>query len=391
MTAMFLYQHTEAGPKHVSVGMANQDACLLVASGPFAIALAADGMSSARLAGKASTAAVEAASKIICASFMPDATFSGISARSSLQASFAAACNALHRLVSHEKCNLEDLNTTLMAAVYDSEQRMLYYATVGDGGIVVRRTNGTIELLTEPQKGENYYQTSSLLDPNAWAFGESGEVDAMIMATDGVLDAICSFDPPTRSFAPGVRAGAVMAAACEEPQATYKEPQTTCDGFHEDESNEVRRARLDSLFLEDFLSCINDDRTLIVVTRNQGGAPNVDALPDFLQDDLPIEGQSGFVPMTEKLRPSAQRTGRKQIRQAKRVNQTYQPRQLAQTNQLHQIYQPDQTCQPHQTHQPSQTYQTSTRRSTFEKTALAVRVLRKMVRTSRGSDDARAN
>lgn len=134
---------------------------------------------------------------------------------------------------SHDK-KIEDYDTTLSAVIYNGKK--IIYAHAGDGGIIVRQTNGIVKPVTKRQKGADGTSVIPLrAGEHSWEIGTySGNVAAVLLVTDGMLDGV--FQPTllnlpssTMELARGdFSQDNVYIAAAEffmNPYAVYKNPK----------------------------------------------------------------------------------------------------------------------------------------------------------------------
>ena len=134
---------------------------------------------------------------------------------------------------SHDK-KIENYDTTLSAVIYNGKK--IIYAHAGDGGIIVRQTNGIVKPVTKRQKGADGTSGIPLrAGEHSWEIGTySGNVAAVLLVTDGMLDGV--FQPTllnlpssTMELARGdFSQDNVYIAAAEffmNPYAVYKNPK----------------------------------------------------------------------------------------------------------------------------------------------------------------------
>lgn len=90
---------------------------------------------------------------------------------------------------SHDK-KIENYDTTLSAVIYNGKK--IIYAHAGDGGIIVRQTNGIVKPVTKRQKGADGTSVIPLrAGEHSWEIGTySGNVAAVLLVTDGMLDGV---------------------------------------------------------------------------------------------------------------------------------------------------------------------------------------------------------
>ena len=134
---------------------------------------------------------------------------------------------------SHDK-KIENYDTTLSAVIYNGKK--IIYAHAGDGGIIVRQTNGIVKPVTKRQKGADGTSVIPLrAGEHSWEIGTySGNVAAVLLVTDGMLHGV--FQPTllnlpssTMELARGdFSQDNVYIAAAEffmNPYAVYKNPK----------------------------------------------------------------------------------------------------------------------------------------------------------------------
>lgn len=188
---MFEYRHCSEGIRHSMAGFPNQDSsALIVSQNGLSVAVVADGIGQCALATEASGFVVERLSQMVCSVLLVDERMTDEYAGIAVRAGFASAFNGLVDLANRNEWALGELGTTLTCAVYDSRTARVFYGSIGDGGIVVLREDGSVEVITSVQKGENYSETLPVTEASAWEFGEVEGVVGLMVATDGVFDCL---------------------------------------------------------------------------------------------------------------------------------------------------------------------------------------------------------
>lgn len=78
----------------------------------------------------------------------------------------------------------------MSAVIYNGKK--IIYAHAGDGGIIVRQTNGIVKPVTKRQKGADGTSVIPLrAGEHSWEIGTySGNVAAVLLVTDGMLDGV---------------------------------------------------------------------------------------------------------------------------------------------------------------------------------------------------------
>ena len=104
-----------------------------------------------------------------------------------LRNAYQFALDQIEEKADEQYWSLPSLDTTLTTAVY-LEDGSLFFGHSGDGGIVALYTDGSYEMITSRQKGE---ESNSVLPlrTKKWQFAKARKsVAAFAMMTDGVLD-----------------------------------------------------------------------------------------------------------------------------------------------------------------------------------------------------------
>ena len=253
---MFVYEFSQAGTKHRDRGVGNQDAVRMYWHGNRAMAFVADGLGSCELGGQAAQAAVDAAARVAPWLFMPTPEAAGPTADLVVRAAFPAACNAIRQAALKSGANLDQLQTTLMAAVYDAGTGRLTFGHVGDGGLAVLLADGRVQVVTQTQKGDNMNQTLTVHDMDAWTFGEVHGVQAFALMTDGLFDRFC----PGGTAAEGSYETLMLQRLFAHPRRLSEVPaKTSLDRVFAPD----RRSRDEMAQLFD---TVTDDRSIVLVS-----------------------------------------------------------------------------------------------------------------------------
>jgi serine/threonine protein phosphatase PrpC len=243
-----------AGTSHITLGRACEDdhAALLLPDGGVVVAIA-DGAGSASRAAEGSACAVETVVAVVRDRLAgaPAPTHSD-AWQPWLTDVFGEVRAAVERLAANPEVGspptpLRELATTLLVLVATAD--WLAVAQVGDGAVVVQRTDQTLETVTTPDHGEYVNQASFLTDAAYAAelqctVRDVRDVAGMALFTDG-LERLALVTTTNEAFAPFFRP---LFAFATEPDA---------------DTDEVER------FLTSDRVCrrTDDDKTLVLVVR----------------------------------------------------------------------------------------------------------------------------
>jgi hypothetical protein len=186
---MLSYGFSIRGKAHADAGVVCQDSNMQgeILPGLY-LAVAADGVGSARHADIASGLAVE---KLV--EYIRKHTRECISLEKRpfcLKAGFRYAENAIESYVKDCGDEIGEYDTTLHAVLYDG--KWLSYGHAGDGGILIRTTQGKTSSITKPQKGSDGVSVMPLrAGEESWQFGICQElVASVLLVTDGILERV---------------------------------------------------------------------------------------------------------------------------------------------------------------------------------------------------------
>ena len=191
---------SSVGASHLEENLPCQDRCKVVMStGKYnmIIAAMADGLGSCDLSHYGADYAVETATTYLkneLDTYMKDEEYTDENLLKLLNHAMQEAKDA----VSKKAEDMEQLEylfqSTLTIALYNSYK--LYIAHCGDGGVIVLKDDGTLSLVSQRNKGNTVVSVTPLqAGSEFWQiFKVEGNVNAIIMATDGVLDGFVGKD-----------------------------------------------------------------------------------------------------------------------------------------------------------------------------------------------------
>lgn len=180
---------SQRGESHIASNVPCQDRCVIdvINSSPLIVTAIADGVGSCMLSHYGAARATQAAvdylkEKLVNSCQDLDDAFVGDLLRSAMNCAYEAVQKQAEELEQLEY----SFQSTLTLAIYDGST--LFFSHAGDDGIVAILEDGTMDLATVRLKGE---EISSVipLQGRVWETRKTPNVNAFIMATDGVLDA----------------------------------------------------------------------------------------------------------------------------------------------------------------------------------------------------------
>lgn len=100
------------------------------------------------------------------------------------------ALNKIKEYAVSKSGRIEDYDTTLSSVIYDGKK--VFYGHSGDGGIIIRQTDGIIRPITKRQKGSDGMSVIPLrAGGHSWEIATySGNVAGVLLVTDGMLDGV---------------------------------------------------------------------------------------------------------------------------------------------------------------------------------------------------------
>ena len=188
---MINYGFSIKGKSHSTRNMACQDANKVIQlNNGCSVGLVADGVGSAKSSDIGAKIAVEKAGEYCSKNIN-----SGMNLDQQLQVlkdSFSYALNSINQYATENNAQIEDFDTTLSGAIYDGQS--IAYGHAGDGGIVVKKNDGTMDIITEQQQGENKQYVKPLrAGEGSWSFGKlDNNIASVMLVTDGILNELIS-------------------------------------------------------------------------------------------------------------------------------------------------------------------------------------------------------
>ena len=188
---MINYGFSIKGKSHSTRNMACQDANKVIQlNNGCSVGLVAHGVGSAKSSDIGAKIAVEKAGEYCSKNIN-----SGMNLDQQLQVlkdSFSYALNSINQYATENNAQIEDFDTTLSGAIYDGQS--IAYGHAGDGGIVVKKNDGTMDIITEQQQGENKQYVKPLrAGEGSWSFGKlDNNIASVMLVTDGILNELIS-------------------------------------------------------------------------------------------------------------------------------------------------------------------------------------------------------
>ena len=188
---MINYGFSIKGKSHSTRNMACQDANKVIQlNNGCSIGLVADGVGSAKSSDIGANIAVEKAGEYCNKNITDDMNLD--QQLQVLKNSFSYALDCIKNYAVENNASVEDFDTTLSGAIYDGQS--IAYGHAGDGGIVVKKNDGTMDIITEQQQGENKQYVKPLrAGEGSWSFGKlDNNIASVMLVTDGILNELIS-------------------------------------------------------------------------------------------------------------------------------------------------------------------------------------------------------
>lgn len=245
-----------------------QDASdVIVLENGWIVACIADGLGSAKKSEIGSAVAVKTILSFIKENY-PEKWHED-SLISLLRTAYHKALKTIKVISIENQDELYDYDTTLTTVIYNGVN--VAFGHVGDGGIIALSSYGDYSLLTVPQKGEAFNETSPLRSgPDNWSFGFSREdVCSLIMMTDGIFDIAYPW---------------LLAKTNQPIYINYVRPfmdrnilNVSTPADFENAQDEIRE-----FFCGEYSKQITDDKTIV-------GIINTDVTPEIKSDEYYLE------------------------------------------------------------------------------------------------------
>lgn len=307
-----VFGFSQQGRSHIEKNVPCQDRCgFRFIGGSLLIAAIADGVGSCALSDYGSAEAVRACldyleTELIQAMIDPTFTLSGATMGVILRKTMRHTYDQVERKAEDMEQLLYSFQSTLTCCVYDG--LTLFYAHVGDDGIVVVKKDGQFGMITTRHKGD---EASSVypLQARQWEsgrifsntiYGMCENVVSFLMVTDGVLDSfVLSEVEQCRVFYP------FMHAFVSHKLENIEQTSEVCQNFYERMTSDHYRRN------------VTDDITVICVV-NQAAA-HTSVPPSFDQAEWDRDRQeaasrrrAALYPSKTELPASANHSGSKQ-------------------------------------------------------------------------------
>lgn len=186
---MITYGYSLQGKSHIERNTVCQDSNIVVRlKSGYYLGVVADGVGSAPHSDVGSKMAVEKLYEY-CEEHV-QRKMQDLDLEDVLRAGYEYAFQQIEEYVLQKEDSVADYDTTLSSVLYDGKQ--VVYGHAGDGGIIVRKTDGTIVPITERQKGADGSSVRPLrAGSSSWDFGICPEQAAsVLLLTDGMLDGV---------------------------------------------------------------------------------------------------------------------------------------------------------------------------------------------------------
>lgn len=184
---IYSYAVSQQGTYHVKHNIVCQDAFAKKIIGDrYAICAVADGLGSELYTDVASKIAADSAVAYCAEKIMPEDDACAI--LRIIKESFSHALAMIRVRAEKDGNDINEYDTTLALSVF--RNGTLFWGNAGDSGMVVCKTDGTYSPVTFQQRDENGCVFPLVFGDKKWKFGVTNDVAAVLLATDGVYEAL---------------------------------------------------------------------------------------------------------------------------------------------------------------------------------------------------------
>ena len=184
-TKWFIYKASVAGPSHKQTNVPCQDSCAIARAGKYMVFAVADGVGSMKYSDQGSKLAANVSTQYCSHKLCDDMSETEI--LDLLKSSVSAARQSIAEKAIEDGKPVIEYETTLSIAVYDGKQ--LYYANIGDSGMVALTKDGIFRKVTTQHRDEyRRVYSISFSDEKLETGVVSSEVSGVVLATDGIFD-----------------------------------------------------------------------------------------------------------------------------------------------------------------------------------------------------------
>jgi len=168
----------------------------------FVISAVADGVGACEKADEGAALAVTTALNYLEKYLTKEPDFQGEIKSDTLYQMFGACYRAINEHSIREKTPMMEYSTTLTVVAYDIDNYTLYFAHIGDGGIVALDVFGNLQNPTVRTKipGEPVNFVRTIEDVKCWTFGKADDIAAYAIMTDGLYDVVSPIFKETQGY-----------------------------------------------------------------------------------------------------------------------------------------------------------------------------------------------
>lgn len=178
------------GPYHIKKNIPCQDAyCIKENSDGIVFAAVADGLGSEEFSDIGAKVASSMAVGFCRENYKKGMTDKGI--LNMMCRAFIRAYLRVKEKAEEDGNDVNEYDSTLCMAIYDSKTKTVYYGQSGDSGMIVGNDRGEYCGITTQQRNEFGEVFPLCFGPSYWQFGKTeGDICSVMLMTDGVLDQV---------------------------------------------------------------------------------------------------------------------------------------------------------------------------------------------------------